>query len=89
MKKLLSIIIILAFFIITGCTPEKKIEEVKSRYTPDYASLAKHNQQPNWFQDAKLGIYFHWGVYSVPAFGNEWYPSRMHFENDIAYKHHI
>ncbi|MCK5104930.1 MAG: alpha-L-fucosidase, partial [Cyclobacteriaceae bacterium] len=89
MKRLLSIVIILEFFIITGCSPEKKAEEAKLRYTPDYASLAKHNQQPDWFQDAKLGIYFHWGVYSVPAFGNEWYPRRMHFEDDIVYKHHL
>ena len=89
MKKLHLAISILALFVLGGCTTEKKTEEVKPRYTPDYASLSKHNQQPDWFQDAKLGIYFHWGVYSVPAFGNEWYPRRMHFEDDITYKHHI
>ena len=31
---------------------------------------------PEWFRDANFGIFIHWGVYSVPAFGNEWY-SRM------------
>lgn len=29
---------------------------------------------PRWFRDAKLGVFIHWGIYSVPAWGNEWYP---------------
>src|SRR5579883_2868704 len=33
-----------------------------------------HYQIPKWYLDAKLGIFIHWGVYSVPAFGSEWYP---------------
>ncbi|MEM9675197.1 MAG: alpha-L-fucosidase [Bacteroidota bacterium] len=57
-------------------------------YKPSWESLAEHDEAPEWFQNAKLGIYFHWGVYSVPAFGNEWYPSRMHFENDKVAQHH-
>ena len=88
MKRFILLFIILEFLIFTGCSTEKKSKEVKPRYTPDYVSLSKHNQQPDWFQNAKLGIYFHWGVYSVPAFGNEWYPRRMHFEDDITYQHH-
>jgi len=58
-------------------------------YTPDWDSLAKHEAEPEWLKDAKLGIYFHWGVYSVPAFGNEWYPRSMHFERKDEYKHHL
>jgi alpha-L-fucosidase len=42
-----------------------------------------------WFRDSKFGIYFHWGVYSVPAFGNEWYPRNMHFADKPEYKHHV
>ncbi|MCG8309119.1 MAG: alpha-L-fucosidase [Cytophagales bacterium] len=87
MKSLFPIIVLLSCTI--SCRTEKKKDEPEHRYAPDYASLAHHNQQPDWFQDAKLGIYFHWGVYSVPAFGNEWYPSRMHHEDDIIYKHHL
>jgi len=88
MNKLISLFI-LFFLVLVGCAPEKKQEEAIPKYAPDYASLANHNQQPDWFQDAKLGIYFHWGVYSVPAFGNEWYPRRMHFDDDITYQHHL
>ena len=82
-------IITIAISVLISCTPEKKEATVVPKYVANFDSLAKHNQQPDWFQDAKLGIYFHWGVYSVPAFANEWYPSRMHHKNDIVYAHHL
>ena len=47
-------------------------------YESDWSSLSRHNQAPDWFRDAKFGIYFHWGPYSVPAFGNEHYPRVMY-----------
>ena len=37
---------------------------------------------PQWFHDAKFGIYTHWGPYSVPAWENEWYPRLMYSMND-------
>jgi len=43
---------------------------------------------PEWLQDAKFGIYAHWGVYSVPAFGNEWYAKRMYQGRGPVYQHH-
>lgn len=81
-----AVLVLLA--IMNSCN-EQKENTAQPRYSADFESLKKHNQQPDWFQDAKLGIYFHWGVYSVPAFGNEWYPSRMHYEDDIVYAHHL
>ncbi|PVH97050.1 glycoside hydrolase family 29 protein [Periconia macrospinosa] len=44
-----------------------------------------HHWNPDWYNDAKFGIFIHWGIYSVPAFGNvgdkqdyaEWYWLRM------------
>lgn len=47
-------------------------------YTQDWGSLANYNESPEWFKDAKFGIYFHWGPYSVPAYGNEHYPRTMY-----------
>jgi alpha-L-fucosidase len=64
-------------------------EPPRPRFAPDWKSLAKREPAPAWFRDAKLGIYFHWGVYSVPAFGDEWYPRNMHFEQRPEYKHHV
>ena len=58
-------------------------------YTADWESLAHHNEEPEWLKDAKFGIYFHWGVYCVPAFGNEWYPRHMHFKGFPEYNHHL
>ena len=58
-------------------------------FAADWESLKQHEAAPTWFRDAKFGIYFHWGVYSVPAFGSEWYPRNMHFKNRNEYKHHV
>ena len=54
-------------------------------YRPDWATLIKY-QQPQWYKDAKFGIFIHWGVYSVPAAENEWYPRNMYHPGDGAYK---
>lgn len=37
----------------------------------------KHDA-PEWFRDAKFGLFFHWGPYSVPAYQNEWYSRNMY-----------
>ncbi|MCY1719013.1 alpha-L-fucosidase [Prolixibacteraceae bacterium Z1-6] len=86
------LLLFLAVAVTSACSnaPKKVIEEKKvSKYEASWESLAQHNEAPDWFQDAKLGIYFHWGVYSVPAFGSEWYPSRMHYEGNKEYAHHL
>jgi len=57
-------------------------------YRADWESL-RHYEVPDWYKDAKFGIFIHWGVYSVPAFGNEWYPRNMYQEGSDEYKHHI
>ncbi|HZK38596.1 MAG TPA: alpha-L-fucosidase [Clostridia bacterium] len=49
---------------------------------------------PSWFEDAKFGIFIHWGLYSVPAYapkGNyaEWYGYHMHEKDNPTYKFHI
>ncbi|WP_199486015.1 alpha-L-fucosidase [Micromonospora haikouensis] len=57
-------------------------------YTPTWASVDQHPPAPEWFQDAKFGIYYHWGVYSVPAFANEWYPRNMYNNGSGENNHH-
>ncbi|HZQ95792.1 MAG TPA: alpha-L-fucosidase [Candidatus Sulfotelmatobacter sp.] len=58
------------------------------QFRPDWESL-QHYQVPDWYKDAKFGIFIHWGVYSVPAFGSEWYPRLMYSPGTPEYKHHI
>ena len=43
---------------------------------------------PPWYRDAKLGIFIHWGLYAVPAFGNEWYPRNMYRRGTSEFEHH-
>ncbi|QDV61902.1 alpha-L-fucosidase [Crateriforma conspicua] len=58
-------------------------------FKPDWQSLAAHDEAPEWFKDSKLGIYFHWGVYAVPAYGSEWYPRNMFLKGHQVNKHHV
>ena len=89
--KIYSIFVICTLITACGSTGNKENEQsqIETKYQENWESLAQHNEEPDWFQDAKLGIYFHWGVYSVPAFGTEWYPRNMHIEGTPVYKHHL
>jgi alpha-L-fucosidase len=62
--------------------------DLQGPFRPDWESLEKY-AVPEWYKDAKFGIFIHWGVYSVPAFGNEWYPRNMYVEGSAEYKHHV
>lgn len=52
-------------------------------FQPNEESLAEHTAAPDWFRDAKFGIYFHWGPYTVPEYGSEWYPRWMFFDDMV------
>jgi alpha-L-fucosidase len=70
-------------------------------YDPTWASLDAH-PVPDWFHDAKLGIFIHWGVYSVPAWAPadapldadhaspyaEWYPYYMYDPESPTHDYH-
>ena len=68
----------------------KKINEVieKGPYSNNWHSLSEY-EVPEWYRKAKFGIFIHWGVFSVPAFGNEWYSRNMYVKDSPEYKHHI
>jgi alpha-L-fucosidase len=57
-------------------------------FRPDWESLQDY-EAPAWYRDAKFGIFIHWGAYSVPAFGSEWYPRMMYVKGSPEYRHHI
>lgn len=54
-------------------------------YKPDWQSFRQY-PVPEWFKDAKFGIYAHWGVYSVPAWKTEWYPHGMYMKEGFRNK---
>ncbi|CAD5123803.1 DgyrCDS12114 [Dimorphilus gyrociliatus] len=49
------------------------------KYLPEWESLDKR-PLPQWYNDAKFGIFIHWGVFSVPAYGSEWF--WQHWQGD-------
>ncbi|MBI5769343.1 MAG: alpha-L-fucosidase [Verrucomicrobia bacterium] len=68
-----------ALFIVLAGTALGSAAE--KRYEPNWASLDAR-PTPEWFLDAKFGVFIHWGVYSVPAYGQvgeyaEWYWNRI------------
>jgi alpha-L-fucosidase len=80
-------IVIVAFLLIfsAGSTAQ-------TMYQPTWSSLDKYTV-PDWFRDAKFGIFIHWGVYAVPAYGGEsygeWYPYNMYRKGTRVFKHHV
>lgn len=44
----------------------------RPRYEPTWGSLDAR-PLPAWFDEAKFGVFIHWGVFSVPSFGSEWF----------------
>ncbi len=47
-------------------------------FQPTWESLRDHYRVPAWFNEAKFGIFIHWGLYSIPAHINEWYERHMY-----------
>ena len=59
----------------------------KGPFKPTVASL-KQYRYPEWFRDAKFGIWAHWGPQAVPRHG-DWYARRIYQEGDGDYKYHL
>jgi len=57
-------------------------------FEPTWESLRTY-PIPEWYLDAKFGIFIHWGLYCVPAFGNEWYPRNMYLQGTPEYQFHL
>jgi alpha-L-fucosidase len=57
-------------------------------FQASWESLEKYTA-PEWYLDGKFGIFIHWGAYSVPAFGSEWYPRNMYQQGSKEFEHHV
>ena len=64
-----------------------KLDIKKGPFEPTFESLRTY-ECPEWFRDAKLGIWSHWGAQSVPMYG-DWYARNMYFEGSEQYLYHI
>jgi len=79
-------IAILGLAVSTRCNAETK-------YKATWESLDSR-PSPAWFDEAKFGIFIHWGVYSVPAWGPkgryaEWYWNDMQNKKGETWKYHV
>jgi alpha-L-fucosidase len=70
--------------------PMHPIDEVIAAgpYEASWESLGRY-RAPEWYLDGKFGIFIHWGVYAVPAFGSEWYPRNMYLQEMPEFAHHV
>jgi alpha-L-fucosidase len=84
-------IIMCSFFIMvltmTVSAQQGKLPIADGPYKPTDESLMQY-KYPDWFRDAKLGFWAHWGPQAVPRQG-DWYAKRMYLESDPAYKYHV
>ena len=79
MKTIIALSLLLGSLIIIHAEPTAPSgEAVTNVFEPNWQSIAAHYQVPEWYRDAKFGIIIHWGVYSVPAYHDEWYPRWMY-----------
>lgn len=67
----------------------EKIDAVISngKYKDNWQSLSNH-KTPEWYYRDKFGIFIHWGIYSVPAFGSEWYSRAMYDKSCREFEYH-
>jgi alpha-L-fucosidase len=72
---------------VTISAQQGKLPIAEGPYKPTDESLMQY-KYPDWFRDAKFGIWAHWGPQAVPRQG-DWYARRMYQEKDPAYKYHI
>ena len=76
MKKTIGAFMMVAA-LATSCIEAEKPQ----KYEANWDSLKKY-EVPEWWKNAKFGIYFHWGPYSVPAHKTEWYSHWMYEEGN-------
>lgn len=86
-KKSVSLVLIalVAFFTISA--QKGKLPIADGPFKPSDDSFTQY-KYPDWFRDAKFGIWAHWGPQAVPRQG-DWYARRMYQEKDPAYKYHV
>ena len=59
----------------------------EGRWKPDWDSLGAY-RVPDWYAGTRLGIFLHWGPFSVPAY-HDWYARNMYMQGTPEYEHHL
>lgn len=86
-KWLLLVVVVETVVLLVKCEKYQVITADEPVYEPNWDSLDSR-PLPGWFDSAKIGIFLHWGVYSVPTTGTEWfwyYFREQHQQHYIEY----
>ena len=67
-----------------SCATEEPVEPL---FEPTLESLEAHYQTPEWYKDAKFGIFAHWGPQCEPESG-DWYARNMYIPNEWQFRRH-
>src|SRR5476651_1987760 len=85
-----SLALSICFFLATQIAAAQTagtLKIVPGPFKPSEESLKQYNA-PQWFRDAKFGIWAHWGPQAVPRQG-DWYARNMYIQGSKQYKYHV
>ncbi|WP_282135995.1 alpha-L-fucosidase [Seonamhaeicola maritimus] len=86
MKKLKNVSLLLLFITFLACNSKEK-EVINKKFEPSVESLQNY-ETPEWFSEAKFGIWVCWNAYAHTAVG-DWYARNMYIEGHPHYIHHL
>ena len=85
MMRVMHVLVLGLFALTANAQNEMSIEQ--GVFEPSWQSLSANYQAPQWFSDAKLGIWAHWGLQCVPEAG-DWYARAMYQQDQGKYREH-
>jgi alpha-L-fucosidase len=71
-----------------GAAGVPALQAAPAPFKPTWDSLVEGYRTPDWFRDAKLGIWAHWSAQCVPEMG-DWYARNMYLQGNWQYDHHV
>lgn len=83
-----SIITTFSLLFFPNCAVNAQEQIEMGTFEPTWESLSQNYQAPEWFADAKLGIWAHWGIQCVPEAG-DWYARGMYQQEQGTYREHV
>ena len=82
------IFILFIFCSFIQCKHSNKHEIAHGIFVPSWESFEQNYKCPQWFRDAKFGIWAHWSAQCVPEKG-DWYARHMYIQGNPQYNYHV
>ena len=76
----LTLLLLMSSCLSKSASTVEEITTQPQKFQPNWESIKANYKDPEWFNKQKFGIFIHWGAYSVPAYGSEWYPRLMYMD---------